>query len=101
MGDEPANRHTGEVVQQRQHGVEHRAADVLEVNVDSTRAGGFQSLGQVGLFVIEAGVEAEFLLHVATLPLTPGDADGATSLDLGDLPNYGARSERASRRPRV
>ena len=80
VGDEAADRDAGEVVQQRQHRVEHRPADVLKVDVDALRTGGFQALGQVGLAVVEAGVEAEFLLDEAALLLAPGDADDATAL---------------------
>jgi hypothetical protein len=79
VGDEAADRHTREVVQKRQHGVEHLAADVLEVDVDPRRAGGFQPLRRGGLAVVEAGVESEFLPDVAALPLPPGDADSATA----------------------
>ena len=60
------------------------------------RAGGFQALGQVGLAVVEAGVEAEFLLDEAALRLAPGDADDAAPLDLGDLPDH--RADRPGRR---
>ena len=71
-------------------------ADVLEVDVDALRAGGFQPLGQVGLAVVEAGVEAEFLLDEAALPFAAGDADDATALDLGDLADH--RADRPGRR---
>ena len=36
--DQAADRHAGEIVQQRQHRLEHRAADVLEIDVDALRA---------------------------------------------------------------
>src|SRR5688572_26833228 len=39
MGNESANRNAGKIVEQRQHGLEHRATDIFKVNVDSTWAG--------------------------------------------------------------
>ena len=61
-GDQAAHRHARELVEQRQHRLEHRPADVLPVDVDAIRAGGAQRLGEVGGAVIDAGIEAE-LVH--------------------------------------
>ncbi len=69
VGDEAADRDAGEVVKQRQHRIEHRPADIFEVNVDAVRTGGLEALGQVGLAVVEAVVEAEFLFDEAALLL--------------------------------
>jgi hypothetical protein len=79
VGDEPADRDASKVVQQRQHGLEHGAANVLEVDVDAFRAGRLQPLSQIGLPVVETSIEAEFLPDVAALPFAPGNADGCAN----------------------
>ncbi len=70
MRDQPAHRDTRKVVQQRQHRIENRSANVLEVNIDAVRTGRFQSFAQLGLPVIETGVKSEFLLDEAAFLLT-------------------------------
>ena len=80
----------------RKHGVEDLAADVLEVDVDALRRRGLEVGCKIAGLVVDAGVEAEFVRHVAALVGTAGDANGAAALDLGDLPDD--RAHRAGRR---
>ena len=61
LRDQPADRHARERIEQRQHRVEHRAADILEIDVDAFRAGGLELLGEIRRAVIDAGVEAELV----------------------------------------
>ena len=60
MRDQAAHRNARERVEQRKHRLEHRAADILEIDVDAFRAGGLQLGREIGIAVIEAVVEAEF-----------------------------------------
>ena len=65
------------------------AADVLEVAVDAVRAGCLQRRAerlQVAVLpVVDAGVEAELVDHVAALLRPAGDADRAAAARLGEL----------------
>ena len=80
-------------VEQRQHGLEHGAADVLEIDVDALRASGGEPLAQPRLVVIQAGIEAEFLNGPVALCLAAGNADGTAALDLRNLTDH--RTDRA------
>jgi hypothetical protein len=59
--DQAAHRNTGEVVKQRKHRFENRAADILEIDVDAFWAGFLEFGAKVRIAVIDAVVEAEFL----------------------------------------
>ena len=96
-GDQPAHGDAPEQVHLRQHGVEDFAADVLEIHVDPVRRGGFQIGGQVAGLVVDAGIEAQFLGDVAAFLSAARDADGAASLDLGDLADQRADRTRCRR----
>ena len=93
MGDQAAHRNPRERVEQRKHRLEHRAADVLEIDVDAFRAGFLQLRGKLRIAVVKAIVEAEFVLDVVAFVLAAGDAHGARALDPGDLPDR--RADRA------
>ena len=88
MGDAAAHRDAGEVVDQFHHRVEGFAADVLEVDVDAVRAGLGELLAEVGVLVVDAGVEAVGADHVLALVLGAGHADHAAALELGDLADH-------------
>ena len=47
MGDQAADRDPGEVVEQRQHGLEDGAADGLEIDVDALGAGLLELFGEI------------------------------------------------------
>jgi hypothetical protein len=81
MRDQAADRDARKRVEQREHRLEHRAADVLEIDVDALRAGVLQLRGQIGIAVVEAIVKAELVLHVVAFVLAAGDADRAGALD--------------------
>src|SRR3546814_16515639 len=61
-------------VEQRQHGIQHRAADVLEVDVDAVRAGLRQPARQARRVSVVAGVESQLLGAVSTLVVDAGHA---------------------------
>src|SRR5690242_17437258 len=88
VGDEPADRNARKVIQQRQHRIEYWTADILEIDIDALRAGGFQILAQLGLAMIEAGVESELVLNEAALLFASSNADDPAALDLRDLADY-------------
>ena len=96
VGDEPADRHAREVVEEREHRVPHRAADVLEIDVDALRAGGLELLREIRRAVVDGGVEAELLDQRSALVGAAGDADRAAALDLRDLADE--RADRPGRR---
>src|SRR5262245_38704199 len=65
-------------------------ADIFKVNVNAVWAGSLDASGQVGLAVVDATVETEFLFDEAAFLLTSSDADDATPFDLGDLSDHRA-----------
>jgi hypothetical protein len=75
LRNQPAHRHSGEAIEQRQHGLPGRAADILKVDVDAIGTGLGQLLGKIGYTVINCRVEANLVLHVAALASAAGDAD--------------------------
>ena len=90
LRDQAAQHHARKRIHQREHGVEDRAADVLEIHVHAVRAGVAQLLREVAGLVIDAGVEAQLLHHVVALRLPARDADRAATLDLRELPGHAA-----------
>ena len=95
MGDEPTDRDARKVVQRRQHRIQNLPADILEVNIDAVRTVRFQTFSQLGLAMVDAGIESEFVLNEAAFLFAPGNADGPAAFDLGDLADQrtdGARS---------
>src|SRR5260370_2295651 len=93
MRDQAAHRNPRERVEQRKHCFEHRAADILEIDVDALRAG-FLELGrQIGIAMIQALIEPELASDVIAFVLAARDADGTRALDPGDLPDR--RADRA------
>src|SRR5882672_12327734 len=76
LRDQAADRDAGEGVHPSQRGVEDLAADVLEVAVDAAGHGGLQLVVERAGLVVDAGVEAELLHHVAAFLPAAGDADG-------------------------
>src|SRR5262249_3777357 len=79
-------RNAGERIEQWEQGLEYRAADILEIDVDAFRARCGKTGGQIGCPVVDAGIEAEFLGHVAAFVWSTRNADGAGTLHPGDLP---------------
>ncbi len=88
--NQPADGHARERVEQRQNGVEDGTADVLEVDVDSLRAGGFQRLGEIRPSVVDARVEPELVHDIPALALAAGNPDRLASPGLGKLTHNGA-----------
>jgi len=87
LGDQPAHRHARKLVEQRQHGLPHGAADVFEINIDPIRTRSCELLGKVGCTMIDSGIEAEFFDDGAAFPGAAGDADRSRARELGELPN--------------
>ncbi len=92
-----ADGYAGASVEQRPHGVEHRPADVLEIDVDAPGYSGLQVARERRLPVVDTGVEPERLHHVAALLRAARDPHDAASFQLGDLTDN--RSHRAAGGP--
>ena len=88
MRDHAAHRHPRIIVQQRHDGLEHFAADVLEIHIDTVWARGLELRRKIRCAVVDTGIKPEFVLHVAALFRAARDANGARTLDLRDLPNH-------------
>jgi 4-amino-4-deoxy-L-arabinose transferase-like glycosyltransferase len=95
LRDEPADRHSCERVEEWQNGVEDGTADVLEIDVDSLRAGGFQRLGEIRPSVVDACVEPELLYDILALALAAGNPDRPASPGLGELAHNRANRTRS------
>src|SRR5690606_10954944 len=66
-------------------GLQHVAADIVEIDVDAFRARSAQRLAELAGLVVDRSVEAELLLEEAALLLAAGNADDAAAFDLRDL----------------
>src|SRR5258706_9214086 len=95
LGDVAAERNARERVDLGQHGLEHVAADVVEVDVDALGALGLQCAEEIGRAIAHAGVEAELLDDIGALVGRAGHADRARALDPGHLAD--GRADRAGR----
>ena len=67
----------------------HRAADILEIDVDPVRAGLAERIRQIDRAMVDAIVEAERLLHKEAFLRPAGDADHARAGALGELAGDG------------
>ncbi|MNS66138.1 hypothetical protein D3C72_993390 [compost metagenome] len=85
MGDNPADWNTCLGIQQRDHCIKHRTADVFIINIDALRAGGGQLLSEVWGSVIDTGIEAQLFHHIAAFLFTASHADYPTAFQFGDL----------------
>ena len=92
MRDQAADRHACEDIELRKDRLENRAADILEIDVDALRAGVLELCGEIGITVIDAGIEAQLLDRVVAFFLPARDADRAQSFDLRDLSDHRADS---------
>src|SRR5260370_32383441 len=97
MRDKAADGQARERVEQWEHRLEPRAADVLEVDVDALRAGLFQLRRKLRVAAIEAIVKTEFLSDVVAFVLAAGDADRPSALDPRDLSDRRADRARSRR----
>src|SRR5215208_855507 len=88
LGDGPADDDTRLAAEPRQRRVEDLAPHVVEVDVDAVGAVLSEGFGDVLALVVDRGVEAEVVDHVAALLGPAGNANGATALDLGDLAHH-------------
>src|SRR5690606_24198931 len=93
-GDQAAQRDAGMNVEEWQDGVEDRAADILEIDVDAAGNGFPELLREVRVVAVDAGVEAECLDHEAAFLRAAGNADDAAALYFGDLADD--RADRAA-----
>jgi hypothetical protein len=86
LRDEPAHGDPPVLAHVAQRGVQHRAAHVLEVDVDAAGEAPSQRGGQVGLLlVVEGVVIPEPRLEELDLLLAPRAADDAAPGELGEL----------------
>src|SRR3989442_880900 len=90
LGDDAAERDARERVDVFQYGLQHVAADVVEVHVDAVRTGVAQHGPEFRHAVGHASVEVEVLEHVLALLPGGGDPDRAAAADLRELADDGA-----------
>src|SRR2546425_10110848 len=90
LGDDAAERDACERVDVFQYGLQHVAADVVEVHVDAVRTGVAQHGPEFRHAVGHASVEVEVLEHVLALLPAGGDPDRAAAADLRELADDGA-----------
>ena len=90
-----AQEDPGVEVQPHEQVVHDRAADVLEIEIDTVRDSGVEQVAPGWVAVINAGIEAEVVDYVAALGRSPRDADdpGAAQLSqlAGDRPHAARR----------
>src|ERR1700724_1726897 len=75
LGDQTADRYARIFIEQWQHRLPDRAADILEINVDAVWAGGRQLGGKIGGTEIDRRVEAQFVSDEGAFLRTAGNAD--------------------------
>ena len=88
-----ADDHAGADGQVPEDGVAYLAGSIVEVHVDTVRAGFRNRRIELSGAIVNGGVVSEFLSTEFDLLGSAGDANGATPLDPCDLPN--ARADRA------
>src|SRR6266571_7578023 len=81
----PQTRDARALVEQGQHRLPDRAADILEVYVDPVGTRRRQVGGKIGGTVIDCGVEAQVVLHERTFLRAAGNADGPRARELREL----------------
>src|SRR5262249_50756151 len=85
LRDHPAERDPRERVDQAEHGIEHLAADVLEVDVDALRARVAERGVQLAGSIIDRGVGAELLGEPGALLAGARGSDHAAPENLSYL----------------
>ena len=89
-GDGPAQHHAGSQIDPVEDGLEDRATDVVEEDVDTVRARGAQAAGDIFGAVVDARVEPQLVGDPRALLVGARDPDHAATADLGDLAGDGA-----------
>jgi hypothetical protein len=85
---QPAHGNPGKIVEQRPYRLLHRAADVLEINVDAVGTCGFELFCKIGRAMIDTGIKAELFGYEPALLGTAGDSNRPASCDLADLSDH-------------
>src|ERR1051325_5439919 len=73
--DHAAHNHAAEIVEARKDGVLHRAADILEIDIDAVWAGLIERGAEIGVAMVDRHIEAELVLDIAALVGAAGDTD--------------------------
>src|SRR5207302_8455163 len=90
----PQTRDARALVEQEQHRLPDRAADILEVHVDPVGTRRRQVGWKIGGTVIDCGVEAQVGLHERTFLRAAGNADGPRAARVGRPATRRVRSPR-------
>src|SRR5690554_8173645 len=85
-----ANHDTSVTINLLNDGITDDPRGIVKIHIDALRASLFQCLCQIGLTVIDGGIEAEFFHTQATLSFASGYPDCAAALLFGKLTNDGA-----------
>ena len=94
MGNDATQRNASANIEQGQHGVKNSTTPILEIDVDSFRAGGRQLLLEVRTAVVDVGIETQFINNVTTFFSAAGNTNDTATLDSGYLADY--RTHRAT-----
>ena len=100
-GDQPAQRHARLGVEQRQHGIEDFTADVFKVDVHAFEAGQGQFMGEIFALVVDTGVKAQLIHHIAALVGATGNATTRKPLSLATWPTTDPTAPDAAATTRV
>jgi hypothetical protein len=84
---EAAEWNTRPCIEQRERGVEHRAANVLEVDVDAAGGGRGEPATQVGRPMVHARIEAEGVHGERAFLRATSDTNDPAAKELPDLAN--------------
>src|SRR5207253_10188113 len=90
LRDHAAHHHAAKVVEPRENGLLHGAADILPINIDSVRTGLVEFCTQIGRAMVDAGVKAEVAFDKTALVSPASDPDDACSLTFRELADDGA-----------
>ena len=74
----------------------HRAADILEQAIDAIRCCSLHIFEQVAALVVDAGIEAELVDHIAAFLFATRETNDTAAFELGELTHHAA--DRATRR---
>src|SRR5262249_23222349 len=85
--DQAADGYARKWIEQGEDCIPHRAANVFEIDIDTTRAGDSQLFGEVRRPVIDDLIEAQFVADVRAFARAAGDPNSPRTLDPGDLPH--------------
>src|SRR5215472_15724368 len=90
LGNHSAERDAGKGIASRQHRIQERPADVLEININSLGSSCSKSVVPIAAAVVDAGIKSQVAHHVIAFLFAAGNAHNSTVLDFCDLARHAA-----------